>query len=64
VGILALSAYRHLNGEVIDALGRATTQLATLLEDATSPTDDICTLAVCALAFDAAEGDNVFEVRV
>jgi squalene cyclase len=62
-GILALSAYRHVKREVIDGLGRATTQLATLLEDATSPTDDVCTLAACVLAFDAAEGDNVFEVR-
>ena len=43
-------------------LDRTTRELMALLDSA-SGTDDICTLAICALALDAAEGDNVFEVR-
>jgi hypothetical protein len=61
-GVLALAAYRDIK-EVSETLGRATNELAALLNDVARPTDDICTLATSALAFDAAEGDNAFEVR-
>jgi len=61
-GILALAAYRNISSEVNKTLGLATKELTTLIEDAARTTDDICTLASCALALDAVEGDNVFEV--
>jgi hypothetical protein len=43
-------------------MDRAAMELTALIENATG-TRDKCTLAVCALAFEAAEGDNAFEVR-
>ena len=60
-GILALAAYQDISREVNEMLARTTSELMALLDSA-SGTDDICTLAICALALDAAEGDNVFEV--
>jgi hypothetical protein len=60
-GILALAMYRTRHG-VNDMLDRATNDLAALIQNS-SVADDICTLAACALAFEAAEGDNVFGVR-
>ena len=59
-GILALAMYRTRNG-VNETLDRATKELAALIQNS-AVTDDICTLAACALAFEAVEGDNVFEV--
>jgi hypothetical protein len=61
-GILALAAYRNTGREVDETLRRATRELITHIERAAG-VDDICTIAVCALALEAAEGDNVFEVR-
>ena len=61
-GILALAAYRNTNREVNETLGRATKELTTLIEKGAGA-DDICTIAVCALALEAAEGENAFEVR-
>ena len=61
-GILALTAYREISSEVSDTVGRATNVLTALIEKGVGKYD-ICTLAVCALALEAAEGDNVFEVR-
>jgi hypothetical protein len=61
-GTLALAAYREVNSEVERTLGRTTTELIALIDRAAG-TDDPCTVAVCALALDAVEGDNVFEVR-
>ena len=61
-GILALAAYRNVSSEVNETVDRAAMELTALIENATG-TRDKCTLAVCALALEAAEGDNVFEVR-
>lgn len=61
-GILALTAYREISSEVSETVDRATKVLTALIEKGVG-TNDICTLAVCALALEAAEGDNVFEVR-
>ena len=61
-GILALAAYRNVSSEVSETVDRGTMELTALIENATG-TCEKCTLAVCALAFEAAEGDNVFEVR-
>jgi hypothetical protein len=61
-GILALAAFRNTGREADEMLRRATRELRIHIERA-SGVDDICTIAVCALALDAAEGDNVFEVR-
>jgi hypothetical protein len=58
-GILALAAYQHIN-TVQDALGQSAASLTGLIER--RPPTDVCTVAVCALALDAVEGDNVFEV--
>jgi hypothetical protein len=61
-GILALAAYREASSEVNNTLARTTNKLTNLIER-TTEADDLCTVAVCALALDAVEGDNVFEVR-
>jgi hypothetical protein len=60
-GILALAAYRDVSCEVEKTLQRTTNELTSLIEKATDA-DGPCTVAVCALAFDAVAGDNVFEV--
>ena len=61
-GIIALAVYREISSEVNETVGRATNELTALIEKGVG-TNDICTLAVCALALEAVEGDNVFEVR-
>jgi len=61
-GIIALAGYQDISREIHEMLDRTTRELMALLDSA-SGTDDICTLAICALALDAAKGDNVFEVR-
>lgn len=61
-GLLALAAYRTVDREVERTLEHTTGELLALVErDAGA--NDVCTVAVCALALDAVEGDNVFEVR-
>lgn len=61
-GILALAVYRDVSREIKETLARTTNELAVMIERATG-LDDVCTVAVCALALQAVEGDNVFEVR-
>lgn len=61
-GTLALAAYRDFSREIEETLARTTNELAAMIERATG-LDDVCTVAVCALALEAVEGDNVFEVR-
>jgi len=61
-GVLALAAHRNISSEVNETLVCATKELAILVERA-GGTEDICTLAACALALEAVEGQNVFEVR-
>ena len=61
-GILGLTAYRNISGEVDEILGRATKELIALLEKPGN-TDDLCTIAVSVLALEAVDGDHVFEVR-
>lgn len=60
-GISALAAYREVNNGANRTLAGATKQLTTLIERAAGA-DDVCTVALCALALDAVDGDNVFEV--
>ena len=59
---LALAAYQGINPEADRCLGRAVAALTRLIERSADKSDT-CTLAVCALAIEAAKGDNVFEVR-
>jgi hypothetical protein len=61
-GILAIAAYRDISLEARESLEGMADDLMRLLEN---PTTDkgTCTLAVSALALEAAHGDNVFEVR-
>lgn len=61
-GTLALAAYREVNREVESTVGRTTNGLVALLERGAG-LDDVCSIAVCTLALDAVEGNNVFEVR-
>ena len=61
-GTLALAAYRDVSCEVEKTFGRTTNELTALIERRAG-TDDQCTVAVCALALDAVQGDSVFEVR-
>jgi hypothetical protein len=60
-GTLALAAYRHVNREVEKTLVHTTNALSTLIERVIVQNDSY-TVALCALALEAAEGDNVFEV--
>ena len=61
-GILGLTAYRGKGSGIEDVLGTAAGRLVQLIQEGAG-LEDTCTLAVCALALDAVEGDNVFEVR-
>jgi hypothetical protein len=61
-GRLALAAYREISRDAEKALTGSTNALAALIERGTGATD-LCTVAVCALALEAIEGDDVFEVR-
>jgi len=58
-GIIALAAY-HQQYVADDLLNRAAARLTSLVEQKWPA--DISTLAACALALDAVDGDNVFEV--
>jgi hypothetical protein len=57
-----MAEYRDSSREVSETLGHTTRELIALLDRARGA-DDVCTLAICALALEAVEGDNVFEVR-
>lgn len=61
-GILALAAYRAVSREAAKTLVSTSDKLAALAEKARGAGDP-CTVALCALAHEAAAGDNVFEVR-
>jgi hypothetical protein len=61
-GILGLTPYGRRNNEAGNATARATDALVTALGDS-AITLDASTIATCALALEAIEGDNVFEVR-
>ncbi len=58
-GILGLAAYQRYDA-AHDLLDHAAANLASLIEK--NWPADVCTLAVCALALDAVDGENVFEV--
>ena len=61
-GVLASAAYRRSSPEGSERLRGRAEELMRLTENATS-IEDNCTLAVSALALEAIDGDNVFEVR-
>jgi len=61
-GILGLAAYRDNSSKVREALEGATKELIALINKCAGM-NDVCTLATCAVALEAAEGENVFEVR-
>jgi len=62
-GVLAMAAYRDVSLEAAEGLRSRAEQLMRLVEAVTT-VDDNCTLAVSALALEAIEGENVFEVKV
>jgi hypothetical protein len=61
-GVLALTAYRGIDTGVDESAGAAVGRLVQLVEEG-SGLEDACTLAVCALALEAVDGENVFQVR-
>jgi hypothetical protein len=61
-GSLASAAYRRSGPEASERLRGRVEELMRLTENATN-IEDNCTLAVSALALEAIDGDNVFEVR-
>lgn len=61
-GVLTIAAYRGVSLEASKSLRGRAEELKRLIKDA-AEIEDNCTLAVCALALEAIEGDNVFEVR-
>jgi hypothetical protein len=61
-GVLATAVYRHSSPEASESLPGRAEELLRLTEDPAS-IEDNCTLAVCALALDAINGDNAFKVR-
>jgi hypothetical protein len=61
-GVLASAAYRRTSPEANESLHGRAEELMLLIENAAS-IEDHCALAVSALALEAVDGDNVFEVR-
>ncbi len=61
-GILALAAYRHTSAEVTERLSAAAEALIVAIGKSAAARNT-STLAVCALALNAVEGDNVFTAR-
>ena len=61
-GVLALSAHRGIIPEAGEGLPGIAEQLTRLIENSVGIGDN-CTLAVSALALEAINGENVFEVR-
>jgi hypothetical protein len=61
-GLLAMAAYRDVGPKVSEGLWSGAEQLMRLIEDMAT-FDDNSTLAVSALALEAIQGQNVFEVR-
>lgn len=60
-GVLATAAYQRSSPEVRESLCCRAEELIRLVDNPTS-IDDNCTLAVSALALEAVDGSNVFEV--
>jgi hypothetical protein len=60
-GILALTAYRKRSAKIDDALSHAADGLMVAINNTRAL--DTSTLAICVLALEAVDGDNVFEVR-
>jgi len=61
-GVLAIAAYRRPCPDARESLRDRAEELMRLTENAAS-IEDNCTVAVCALALDAINGNNPFEVR-
>jgi hypothetical protein len=61
-GVLAIGAYQGISPEASESLRSRAEELMRMTTNAES-IDDNCTLAVSALALEAIDGDNVFEVR-
>ncbi|MEZ5398652.1 MAG: prenyltransferase/squalene oxidase repeat-containing protein [Bryobacteraceae bacterium] len=61
-GVLAIGAYQGISPEASESLRSRAEELMRMTTSAAS-IDDNCTLAVSALALEAIDGDNVFEVR-
>jgi hypothetical protein len=61
-GVLALSAHRGVSPEAGEGLPGTEERLTKLIENSVGIGDN-CTLAVSALALEAINGENVFEVR-
>ena len=61
-GVLAIGAYQGISPEASESLRSRAEELMRMTTNAAS-IDDNCTLAVSALALEAINGDNVFEVR-
>jgi len=61
-GLLAIAAYKHISAAASGNLRDRAEELMRLTENAAS-IEDTCTIAVCALALDAVNGNNPFEVR-
>ena len=60
--VLAVAAYRRTGAEASESLRVGAEELTRLTENAAS-IEDICTLAVSALALEAMNGDSVFDAR-
>ena len=61
-GVLAIAAYRRISPEGRESLRGRAEELMRLTENAES-IEDNCTLALSALALEAIDGNNVFEVK-
>jgi hypothetical protein len=61
-GVLALSAHQGISPEAREGLPGIAEKLTRLIENSPGIGDN-CTLAVSALALEAINGENVFEVR-
>jgi hypothetical protein len=61
-GVLAIAAYRGISLEAREGLRGRAEELMRLTENAES-IEDNCTLALSALALEAIDGNNVFEVK-
>lgn len=61
-GVLALTPYRGIDTGIDESARAAAGRLVQLVEEGAGLVDT-CTLAVCALALEAVDGENVFQVR-
>jgi hypothetical protein len=61
-GLLALAAYSDTGAKAAQTMRRASKALTARIHENSGDVDTV-TIAICALALEAVEGDNVFEVR-